>query len=414
MSTLHRPTVLGGTMIIAGTSIGAGMLALPVTSAGMWFHWSVLMLFGTWMLMLLSSQALLEVNLHYESGASFHTLVQDTLGPWWNLINGLSVAFVLYILVYAYVSGGGSIVQHMSRAILGAELPRLLAGLTFALILTACVWWSAWIVDRLSLIMMAGMVVSYVLSMSGLLAEVRAGVLADLVTNVGSFDTYSLFIWGALSTYLTSLCFHASVPSLVKYFGKEPVQINRCLVYGTLIALLCYLTWITVIDSTISREEFTGVIARGGNVGILVGAAGANIDSVFVLRMLESFSSLAIATSFLGAGLGLFDYIADLCGFDDSRSGRTKTALLTFLPPTLGGLIWPEGFISAIAWAGLAATIWSVIVPALMLRASRLKFSATSFRAPGGAVTVPLLLLYGVATAVCHILVIFSVLPEYK
>lgn len=31
---------LGGSMMVAGTAIGAGMLALPMTSAGMWFNWS--------------------------------------------------------------------------------------------------------------------------------------------------------------------------------------------------------------------------------------------------------------------------------------------------------------------------------------------------------------------------------------
>ena len=36
--------VLGGTMIIAGTAIGAGMLALPMISAGMWIYWSLLLM----------------------------------------------------------------------------------------------------------------------------------------------------------------------------------------------------------------------------------------------------------------------------------------------------------------------------------------------------------------------------------
>lgn len=421
MATLldRKPSVLGGTMIIAGTCIGAGMLALPITSAGMWFYWSLPILLGVGLLMLLSSQALLEVNLHYGPGASFHTLVGDTLGPVWDVINGLSLAFVLYILVYAYVSGGGSIVRHASLAMLGVEPSKFAAGLSFALVLTACVWWSTWIVDRISLVMMGGMVLSYILSMTGLLSEIRIGVLLDLEALKGmgtlqGMGLYSIFIWGTLSTYLTSLCFHASVPSLVKYFGKAPADINTCLVRGTLIALLCYITWIVVIDGVIPRNEFRGVIAAGGNVGDLVSAAGSNINSGFLLRMLEAFSALAIATSFLGAGLGLFDYIADLCRFDDSRIGRTKTAVLTFLPPTLGGLLWPDGFRSAIGWAGLAATIWSVIVPALMLRASRRKFPTSLFTAPGGRLVVPLLLLFGTLTMVCHTLVVFGVLPEYR
>ena len=129
--------VLGGTMIIAGTAIGAGMLALPMISAGMWIYWSLFLMVLTWMLMLRASQAILEVNLHYEPGSSFHTLVQDTLGPVWSTINGLAVAFVLYILVYAYVSGGGSTVQQTVMAVTGNDPGMLGSSLFFSLILMA-------------------------------------------------------------------------------------------------------------------------------------------------------------------------------------------------------------------------------------------------------------------------------------
>ena len=410
LPSTSRPSVLGGTMIIAGTAIGAGMLALPTISAGMWIYWSTALLFATWLVMLLSSQALLEVNLHYQPGDSFHTLVKGTLGQGWALINGASVAFVLYILVYAYVSGGSSIMRHTLLAATGYEPSTFMAGLMLTVLLSACVWWSTWIVDRLSVIMMAGMVVTFFLSMSGMLSEIRLGVLQDLGGEGGS----AIFILVALSTYLTSFCFHASVPSLVKYFGKNSVAINKCLVYGTLIALGCYLTWIVVCDGTIPRNEFKSVIAAGGNVGDLVKAAGNNVNSGFILRMLEAFSALAVATSFLGAGLGLFDYMADLCGFDDSRLGRTKSTLVTFLPPSVCGLIWPNGFLYAIGWAGLAATIWSVIVPALMLNAIRQQREPQGYVTPGGAFTVPLLLIFGALTAVCHILFVFNVLPMYR
>ena len=354
MSSRFLP-ILGGTMIVAGTAIGAGMLALPMISAGMWFYWSVGLLLVSWFCMFRSSQAILEVNLHFEPGDSFHTLVRELLGPFWSTLNGLAVAFVLYTLVYAYVSGGGSVVQQSLAPILGSTPPRLLSSLLFALLLTVCVWWSSKMVDRLSVLLMGGMALSFLLSISGMIGHIRLDTLLDVKGSGGR----AIFIWGAVSTYLTSFCFHASVPSLVKYLGKEPRTINACLRYGTLIALVCYLSWIVAADGNIPREHFKAVIAAGGNVGDLVAAAGNNLNSV-VLRLLEAFSLLAVATSFLGAGLGLFDYMADLCNFDDSRLGRTKTLLITFAPPMLCGLIWPDGFLPAIGWAGLAASIWSV------------------------------------------------------
>jgi tryptophan-specific transport protein len=397
-------------MIIAGTSIGAGMLGLPTISAGMWFYWSMSLLLGTWAAMFLSSQALLEVNLHYAPGSSFNTFVKDLLGNGWNLVNGASVAFVLYILIYAYVSGGGSVVTCAFQACFGVSISQTMAGVAFAVILIACVWWSTWIVDRISVIMMAGMVVTFLLSMSGLLARIRI----EFITDLGGTEGKWMFVFVAFSTYLTSFCFHASVPSLVKYFGKKPVQINKCLAYGTLIALGCYTIWILGADGNIPRERFKEVIAAGGNVGDLITAAGTQSGEL-INRMLESFATMAVATSFLGAGLGLFDYIADLFSFDDSRQGRTKTALVTFLPPTLAGFLWPHGFIYAIGWAGLFATIWSVIVPAMLLRKARqMKTENCGYRVPYANAVVVGLVAYGLVVIVCHALFVFAYLPMYS
>ena len=79
---------LGGSMMVAGTAIGAGMLALPMTSAGMWFNWSMVLMLLSWFCMLRASQAILEVNLLFEPGDSLHTLVQNTLGSFWSVLNG--------------------------------------------------------------------------------------------------------------------------------------------------------------------------------------------------------------------------------------------------------------------------------------------------------------------------------------
>ena len=413
MKNMEKRKILGGAMIIAGTAIGAGMLALPMISAGMWLYWSLALMAVTWILMLRSSQAILEVNTHYAPGSSFHTLTRDSLGPLWSLVNGLAVAFVLYILVYAYVSGGGSVIRQTAMAVFGVDAGEIWPGLVFSFILAACVWWSTKFVDRFSVVLMGGMVLTFVLSIAGMLSQIRMPVLLGL-SGEGLVPGRLVFLWGALSTYLTSFCFHASVPSMVKYFGKDPASVNACLRYGTLIALICYVVWLVAADGIISRDQFRSVIAAGGNVGDLIRGAGSVLDGDFILRMLEGFSFLAVTTSFLGAGLGLFDYMADLCNFDDSPRGRAKTALATFLPPTLCGLIWPQGFLYAIGWAGFAATIWSVLIPALMLRASRKKFRAATYRAPWGRALVPLLLAYGCLTAVCHILYMLDMLPEYR
>lgn len=408
--SFFRSPILGGTMLVSGTAIGAGMLGLPIISAGMWFYWSIFLLVVSWFCMLRSSQALLEVNLHFEPGNSFHTLVKSLLGSKWAYVNGFSVAFVLYILVYAYVSGGGSVVQHMLTPMLGVAPPRLLTSFLFAVLLAICIWWSSRAVDRLSVILMSGMVIALVFSVGGMFSKMSMTTLVDWDGSGGEF----IFIWCAVSTYLTSFCFHASVPSLVKYMGADGHGINKCLKYGTFIALICYVAWITATDGVISRNSYPLIIREGGNVGNLLAMASRSMGSVAIMRFLEFFSLLAVATSFLGAGLGLFDYMADLCEFDDTRLGRTKTMMITLAPPMMCGLIWPDGFLPAIGWAGLAASIWSVIVPAMLVRVGRVKFAPVGYFAPGGNTLAGILFLYGILVACCHILFVFELLPMYQ
>lgn len=141
---------------------------------------------------------------------------------------------------------------------------------------------------------------------------------------------------------------------------------------------------------------------------------GSVASSPLVTQLLNAFSYMALASSFLGVSLGLFDYIADMLKFTDTPSGRAKSALITFVPPTIGALLFPNGFLYAIGFAGLAATIWAVIVPALMAHASRRRFPQAHYRVPGGIAVIVLVIGFGLLNAIAHILSLFNLLPIYR
>lgn len=403
-------SLLGGAMIIAGTTVGAGMFSLPVTGAGMWFSYAALMLVGVWFCMWMSGLLLLETNLHFEPGASFDTLTRKTLGQFWRVLNGASIAFVLYILTYAYISGGGSIVNH-AISFSGVDLPPSAAALTFAVVLAVIVMISTKAVDRFTTIMIGGMVISFVLAIGNLWLEIDPVKLWQ----PDGEQVFSPYLWAAIPFGLTSFGFHGNVPSLVKYYGHQPKQIVKAISFGTFFALVIYLGWMMATMGNLDRSAFSDIISAGGNMGVLVGALQSVVASDLMNSMLTLFANLAVASSFLGVTLGLFDYVADLFGFDDSRSGRMKTSLVTFVPPTIMGILFPNGFLVAIGFAGLAATIWAVIVPALMAYRSRILFAeAKGFRVPGGTALIVLVILFGVLTAVCHLLSMANILPVYQ
>ncbi|PKH57213.1 tryptophan permease [Shewanella sp. Choline-02u-19] len=402
-------SVLGGAMIIAGTTVGAGMFSLPVVGAGMWFGYSMLMLAGIWFCMLVSGLMLLETNLHFKPGASFDTLTKTTLGQFWRIINGLSIAFVLYILTYAYISGGSSIVNH-SLAGLGINLPQSIAGLIFAAVLASIVIISTKAVDRITTIMLGGMIITFFIAVGNLLIDVDT---TKLFVPDGE-TSYAPYLLAALPFGLASFGYHGNVPSLVKYYGNQPKTIIKAIFIGTFIALVIYSCWLVATMGNIPRSQFIDIIAQGGNMGILVGALSEVIASRWLNTMLSLFANLAVASSFLGVTLGLFDYLADLFGFDESRQGRLKTAAVTFIPPTILGLLFPNGFLIAIGFAALAATIWAAIVPAMMAYKSRQIFAdSDSFKVPGGTPLIVVIIIFGLVTGACHLLAMAGILPVY-
>ncbi|QXF32488.1 tryptophan permease [Photorhabdus luminescens] len=404
------PSLFGGAMIIGGTIIGAGMFSLPVVMSGAWFFWSIAALIFTWFCMLHSGLMILEANLNYRIGSSFSTITKDLLGNGWNIINGITLAFVLYILTYAYISASGSIIQHAMREV-SIDFSPGFGGFLFAFVVAFIVWLSTKTVSRIASIILGAKVLTFFMTFGGLLYNIKPTVLFN-TTEVN--PTYWPYVLMTLPFCLVSFGYHGNVPSLMKYYGKDPEKIKRCLFIGTSMALVLYLIWLIGTMGNISRPDFVEIIAKGGNIDVLVQSLSGGLNSSALGLLLTLFSNFAVASSFLGVTLGLFDYLADLLKFDDTKLGRLKTAVVTFLPPIVGGMIYPNGFIHAIGFAGLAATVWAAIVPALLARASRKRFGSPMYRVWGGNVMLGLILLFGVLNAIAHILSNFNLLPVYS
>lgn len=393
MTNKKHPSLLGGAMIIAGTAIGAGMLANPTSTAGIWFVGSVGVLLYTWFCMTTSGLMLLEANLHYPTGASFDTIVTDLLGKRWNFINGISVAFVLYILTYAYITSGGSITENAINSLGIIHISKSIGSLLFCLTLALFVWLSTKAVDRFSTILIGGMIIAFLFSTMGLLGSVSLHTLLD--TQNKSHEPYLPYLLTALPVCLVSFGFHGNVPSLVKYYDRNGQKVMQAIFIGTSLALLIYILWQLAVQGNLPREEFAPVIAKGGDVAALLEALSSHVVTHYIGIALNFFAYMAIASSFLGVTLGLFDYIADLFKFSDTPWGRAKTALITFAPPLLLSLPFPYGFVTAISYAGLAATLWAAIVPALLVLASRKKFPQTTYKVYGGKGMIYFIILFG-------------------
>ncbi|MBW1255519.1 low affinity tryptophan permease TnaB [Pantoea allii] len=410
-NTDQKHSSFWGVMVIAGTVIGGGMFALPVDLAGAWFFWGAFILIIAWFSMLHSGLLLLEANINYPVGSSFNTLTKDLLGKTWNIISGITVAFVLYILTYAYISANGAIISETLSMHSSINIKSELIGLGTAVFVACVLWISSLAASRITSLFLGIKILAFVIVFGSLFFKVDMSLLRD-VRGISENNRYFPYIFMAIPVCLASFGFHGNIPSLIICYGKKKDKLVKSIVLGSLLALLIYLFWLYCTMGNIPRENFKGIIASGGNVDVLVKSFMGTHPGSLIEFFLLVFSNLAVASSFFGVTLGLFDYLADLFNIDNSHAGRFKTVLLTFLPPSILYVFYPDGFLYGIGGAGLCATIWAVIVPALLALKARKRFPDKTFTVWGGKVIPVFVILFGVVVIVCWFGNVLNVLPK--
>jgi low affinity tryptophan permease len=414
ISSKTKHSSFWGVMVIAATVVGGGMFALPVELAGSWFLWGVCILIIAWFSMLHSGLLLLEATLNYPVGSSFNTVTKDLIGERWNIISGITIAFVLYILTYAYISANGAIISETLLINWDYSIAPEIVGVGTAILAGIILFLSSMAATRIASIFLGINIIAFIVICGTFFLRVDYSTLMDAHSANGNDESYFPYIFMALPVCLASFGFHGNIPSLIISYGKNNKQLIKSIVFGSLLALIVYLLWLYCTMSSIHRDEFRQIISAGGNINHLVKSFIANSQGGTFKLCLILFSNLAVASSFFGVTLGLFDYLSDLLKIDSSLFNRGKVVLLIFIPPCILYLFVPNGFVYGIGGAGLCATIWAVIIPAALALKSREKFPHKEFTVWGGKYIPVFVVIFGIAVIICWLANALEILPRFK
>lgn len=357
------PSIFWGATIICGTVVGAGMFTLPVVMAGAWFGWSLLILTFSWSCMLISGLMFHRVSQHYPLEAGYDKITRDLLGTAWAEVNGMSLLFVLGILTYAYVSAIGPVYQQSLSGLTGKAISSSDAKIILSVAVAAIVWLGTSSIGRIMSVLLIAKIVLLLSLFGGLFTTLKVDYLLDSQNHTGSYWPYML---GVVPFCLASFGYHGNISGLISYYDGDHRRVKRCLCMGTVMALVIYLFWITCTMGNLPRSAFPEIARKGGDIAALMQAFDLHSNTGNVTLLFSLFSHFAVICSFVGVTAGLVDYISDRLNIPATRTGRLKATCITFLPPLTLSLLVPNGFIAAIGYAGLIATIWAVIVPAML------------------------------------------------
>ncbi len=353
-----RGRIIGATLLIAGTTIGAGMLALPMISSELGFLSSIALLVGLWLFMILAAVFMVEIS--HGKGLSIAAIAEKRLGSFAKNVAATSLLVLFWALLAAYISGGSSIIH---QEIGGASS---LIAIIYTAILGFCVVAFTKIVDYANRFFFFIKCVVFLLIIIGLFPFIQ-------MVHLKSTGTNSQALWLALPIFFTSFGFHGSLPSLIKYLHGDNKCIYISIVIGSFIPLIVYILWQIVT---------LGVLGTGfectGDVGFFISQLTSKTGNGALLLLTDAFAFFAIATSFLGVALGLFDYLIELSSKKElfkKSGGKVKATILTFLLPLIFSVFYPKGFVFALGFAAIALSILAVILPSLIMILEKRKSS---------------------------------------
>lgn len=395
---------LGSIFIVAGTSIGAGMLAMPIAASGTGFIVSITMLILLWGIMCYTALLLVEVYQHepYETGIG--SVAQKYLGFGGKLATGFSMMFLMYALTAAYVSGAGEIITSSLKHTLDIEIADSIGIVAFALIGGGIVCFGTSSVDFINRILFITKIIFLFIILTMMMPHVQqANLLAKPVEH--------MLILSAIPVVFTAFGFHGSIPSIVKYMHGDIQKLRIIFIIGSAIPLVAYILWQIATLGSISPHTFIGLLAENSGLNGLLETIHNITSSNKTKLSAQMFMSLALATSFLGVALGLFDYLADLFKRDNSASGRFQTGLLTFIPPLIFALFYPKGFIMALGFASIALSILALLLPSLLAFRAR-TCQQGRYTVKGGSPALLMIFIVGLAIIGIQFGIVFKVLPH--
>lgn len=386
---MKQSKVVGGSLLITGSCIGAGMLGLPIMTGACGFFPSLVMFFIACGFMVLTGLLLVEVHGWYgKRDVHFLTMVTDYLGPFARVICWIFYLFLFYAILVAYIAISGLHFSAFLAEVFAIQAKPWISSLIFVLLFGWITYLGTRKVDFLNRYLMFVKIAAFVLLVICSVQYIQPKLI--MYTDI----KYVLF---PLPLLIISFGFQNLVPTLVKYLDMDVRRVKQSILGGAIFILIVYLIWQLTVIGIVPVEGSNGIIEsyRKGIDGAAAIKRVLNVASIGLFAQIMAF--FAILTSFLAQGLTVVHFLQD--GFKMKAKGAKENPLLillAFLPPLIFAIYDPTVFFKALNFAGgVCAIVIFGFFPTLMVYKGRYKMQKKGeYRVSGGKTLIVVLFVF--------------------
>ena len=360
---------LGSILLVAGTCIGSGMIALPLVLAKVGLVPSMGLMIITWAVVYYTSLLNLNLNLQAGKGLSLGDLGHYFSGPIAGTLGVLSLKLLSYALLAVYIYGGSSVLQQLVHQ---SNLNFSAMASVYALIAILFLCFPLQWLDYINRFLFMGLI--------GIFAVLMLG-LTSLV------DWTDLPLWGAhykdvmswktlIPVVFTSFGFQVIFHTLTNYCGGNSALLKRAFFWGSIIPAAVYILWTSNVLSVIYHQNpdfYQQMVLGKSEVGDLIKALSRIAQWPALQLLVWWVSLLAIVTSVIGVGVGLQESLKTMISpwISSSFHQTVVSSILTIMPAYVIALLVPNAFITVLGFAGMILAFIAILLPGYLFFQSK-------------------------------------------
>ncbi len=352
----NAAVIVSSVALIVGNLIGAGILGLPINTglAGMWPSMLAMLAGGAIMCLtavILGDHAAASRTETFDY-PSFYRVYLGNIGKWIAIAANL---VILYGLLTAYFTGGATILDNLAGDRVSQKMALLI--LAGPLILVTCL--NIGFLQKLNVYFILTLICAFGVMIAIGLGGVSAGRMR--------YTDWS-FLPSTLPIIVTAFHFHNVIPLLSANLNWDRSKFRKSVFLGMIIAFILNGLWVMTAIGVIPLTGANGILnSWETNIPATVPMAAILNSGTFTLCA-GVFAMLAISTSFLANGLGLQNFIRDLLVNTFKINSRPLVCVLTFLPPLVIALVYPDIFLKALdVVGGVGIVTLFCILPTLIV-----------------------------------------------
>ncbi len=357
--------IVTGIFLVAGTCIGAGMLALPTRAAGIGFLPTVGIMVLCALLILFTGFLFFEAALWMKGEVHIVTLASRLLGKWGKLIVGGVYLFTAYAFLVGYVWAGGLPTALALNSSFSLSLTPVWGSALFTFFFLVIIYMGKRFAGSINTLLFTGLMMAFISLLTFGGGDISGSRLLVLSLSFGGLAP-------VLPVLLASFSMPGLVLSLVSFVGKDRGAVRWILFGGLGTVLLFYTGWLFVVIGSVPAAGVGSLVSAAGMGELASTTLSSALTQPFLARVARAFEFFALGTSFLGFGLALGDFLSDGLRMKSTPLHRLGLCCVIGIPVFILSQTTERVFDLAINLAGgLGDTVLSILVPALMVWSGR-------------------------------------------